>query len=67
MDTDGLGYQGLAEEPWLTRSVNEVQGPKSVCICVHPWFMTSSSDFNCGFQVQRFCWRLIFWNNEARV
>jgi hypothetical protein len=50
MDTDGHGYQGLAEELKITRRMNELPVWKSVVIRGHPWFMTSLADFNCRFQ-----------------
>jgi len=48
MDTDGHGYQGLAEQASFTQRVNEKSGSKSVFIGVHPWFMNSLFHFNCG-------------------
>jgi len=48
MDTDGHGYQGLAEQASFTQRVNEKSGLKSVFIRVHPWFLNSLSHCNCG-------------------
>jgi hypothetical protein len=44
------GSAELAEDHRFTQKVNGNPGPKSVFICVHPWFVNSWSDFNCGIQ-----------------
>jgi hypothetical protein len=49
--TDGHRYQAVAEKQRHTQRVSKTLSPKSVCIRVHPWFMTSSSNSNCGIQV----------------
>jgi hypothetical protein len=62
VDTDGHGYQALAEGERLTRRVNEAGNPESVFIRVYPWFMTTSCDSNYGVYVQWF-----FRKRELRV
>jgi hypothetical protein len=39
MNTDGHGYQELAEEQPITRKGNGLPGWKTVFIRGHPWFM----------------------------
>ena len=48
MDTDGHGYQAVAQNRRLTQEVSEKRGPKSVFIRVNRWLMIFSADSNCG-------------------
>ena len=62
IDTDGHGYQAVAQKPRLTQKVSQTRSLKSVFIRVHPWLMTSSSDSNCGIWVQ---WRRIMKSRHS--
>jgi len=48
MDTDGHGYQRLAEPEGCTWRVKAISASESVFIGVHPWFTFSPPQPNCG-------------------
>jgi len=51
MNTDGHGYQALAQSCQFTREVSEKRGSKSVFIRVHPWFMIVLADLTAEFRM----------------
>jgi hypothetical protein len=61
MNTDEHRYERHAENGRFTRWVKEGPGPKSVFICVHPWFMNSLSGFNGVIQDHTFLCVLRFF------
>jgi|SRR5690242_8377923 len=53
MNTDGHGCQVVLHHRFFSVQENASRSPKSVFICVHPWFIHSSSDLTVNSRLRR--------------